>query len=48
MEDAQGFLQIAIADNRKQMQVMGKAASEAGAGADPGELIDGSWIAATF
>jgi diguanylate cyclase len=41
MEDAQGFLQIAIADNRKQMQVMGKAASEAGAGADPGELIDG-------
>lgn len=41
MEDAQGFLQIAIADNRKQMLTMGKAASEASAGADPGELIDG-------
>jgi diguanylate cyclase len=41
MEDAQGFLQIAIADNRKQMAAMGEAASEAGAGADPGELIDG-------
>lgn len=41
MEDAQGFLKIAIADNRQQMQVMGEAASEAGAGADPGELIDG-------
>jgi diguanylate cyclase len=41
MEDAQGFLQIAIADNRKQMQAMGEAATEAGAGTDPGELIDG-------
>jgi diguanylate cyclase len=41
MEDAQGFLQIAIADNRKQMLAMNEAASEAGAGADPGELIDG-------
>ena len=41
MEDAQGFLQIAIADNRKQMLAMGEVASEAGAGADPEELIDG-------
>ena len=41
MQDAQGFLQIAIADNRKQILAMGEAASEAGAGADPGELIDG-------
>jgi diguanylate cyclase len=41
MQDAQGFLQIAIADNRKQLLAMGEAASEAGAGADPGELIDG-------
>jgi diguanylate cyclase len=41
MEDAQGFLQIAIADNRKQILAMGEAASEASAGADPGELIDG-------
>jgi diguanylate cyclase len=41
MEDAQGFLQIAIADNRKQILAMGEAASEASAGANPGELIDG-------
>lgn len=41
MEDAQGFLQIAIADNRRQMLTMGQAATEAGAGADPGVLIDG-------
>ena len=41
MQDAQGFLQIAIADNRKQMQAMGEAANEVGAGADPGALIDG-------
>jgi diguanylate cyclase len=41
MQDAQGFLQIAIADNRKQILAMGEAASEASAGADPGELIDG-------
>lgn len=41
MQDAEGFLQIAIADNRKQMLTMGTVASEAVAGADPGELIDG-------
>lgn len=41
MEDAQGFLQVAIADNRQHMLAMGEAASGAGEGADPGELIDG-------
>ena len=40
MQDAQGFLQIAIADNRKQMLAMGKVANEVGAEADPGALID--------
>jgi diguanylate cyclase len=41
MLDTQGFLQIAITDNRKQMLAMGEAASEADRGADPGKLIDG-------
>ena len=41
MLDAQGFLQVAIADNRKQMLAMGEVASEAGEGADPAKLIDG-------
>jgi diguanylate cyclase len=41
MLDAQGFLQVAIADNRKQMLAMGEVASEAGEGADPEKLIDG-------
>jgi len=41
MQDAQGFLQVAIADNREQMQAMGEAAHEVGAGADPATLIDG-------
>jgi diguanylate cyclase len=40
MQDAQGFLQIAIADNREQMLAMGKVANEAGAEADPGALIE--------
>jgi diguanylate cyclase len=41
MRDAEGFLQVAIADNRKQLRAMGDAANEASQGADPGELIDG-------
>jgi diguanylate cyclase len=41
MRDAQGFLQVAIADNRKQLLAMGEVANGAGAGADPGVLIDG-------
>ena len=41
MQDTQGFLQVAIADNRKQMLAMGEVANEVGAGADPGALIDG-------
>jgi diguanylate cyclase len=41
MQDAQGFLQVAIADNRKQMAAMGEVAHEVGAGADPGAVIDG-------
>lgn len=41
MQDAQGFLQVAIADNRKQMQAMGEAANEVGASDDPAALIDG-------
>ena len=40
MQDAQGFLQIAVADNHKQMLAMGEVANEVGAGADPGALID--------
>ncbi len=41
MQDAQGFLKVAIADNRKQMLAMGEAASEVGSGADPAAVIDG-------
>jgi diguanylate cyclase len=41
MQDAQGFLQVAIADNRQQMVAMGEVAHEVGAGADPGVVIDG-------
>ena len=41
MRDAEGFLQVAIADNRKQITAMGEVANGAGAGADPGVLIDG-------
>jgi len=41
MQDAQGFLQVAIADNRQQMLAMGDAANEVGAGADPAAVIDG-------
>jgi diguanylate cyclase len=41
MQDAQGFLRVAIADNRQQMVAMGEVANEIGAGADPGVVIDG-------
>jgi diguanylate cyclase len=41
MQDAQGFLQVAIADNRTQMLAMGEVANEVGAGADPEFLING-------
>jgi diguanylate cyclase len=41
MQDAQGFLRVAIADNRQQMVAMGEVASEIGAGGDPGVVIDG-------
>jgi diguanylate cyclase len=40
MQDAQGFLQVAIADNRTQMLAMGDVANEVGAGADPTTIID--------
>jgi diguanylate cyclase len=40
MQDAHGLLQTAIADNRQQIQAMGKVANEAVAQADPGELIE--------
>jgi diguanylate cyclase len=40
MQDAQGFLQVAIADNRTQMLAMGKVANDVGTEADPGALIE--------
>jgi diguanylate cyclase len=40
MQDAQGLLQTAIADNRRQMLAVGKVANEAGAEADPGAIIE--------
>jgi diguanylate cyclase len=40
MQDAQGFLQTAIADNRTQMQAMDAVAGKAGPEADPRELIE--------
>jgi diguanylate cyclase len=40
MQDAQGLLQTAIADNRSQMLAMGQAANEIGAEADSGAIIE--------
>ena len=40
MQDAQGLLQTAIADNRTQILAMGQVANEIGAEADPGALIE--------
>jgi diguanylate cyclase len=41
MEDAQGLLQTAIADNRTQMLAMDAVAGKVGPDADPRELIEG-------
>jgi diguanylate cyclase len=40
MQDAQGLLQTAIADNRTQMLAMGQVASGIGPEADPGAIIE--------
>ena len=40
MQDAQGLLQTAIADNRTQMLSMGQVASGIGPEADPGAIIE--------